>query len=244
MTSGIRELLRDLAPEPTRQPEIAELLAAAGRGRRRRYFRRGLAGGLLVVLVAGAAAIALISDRPGSSPRVQTPATTGQSVQGPGASLTLPQGWQQIPVLTAGVEPITGDRSPPPEVLVVGTKSRPASRIEPCQPSPLGSAAYLIIAGGPIDPRSPTTLPPRPAQFTVESPTANTDCGPSGAGSPSGTTGATTEATYHVRLYSFSGSGDDVLAEVVSVGDPSEALLHQGVAILNTLQLAPIGGLG
>ena len=222
---------------------------------------------MALCLVGGLSAFVVGTGGSGSAPRVQTSESSDQTAQGNGASLTLSSGWQQLPLLSSGIEPITRDSSVvPPEVVVVGTSNRPAAPIVPCNPVST-SAAYLVIRAGAIGAippgASPVTAPPRPDQFTLTN-GASTDCGAVTTASPS--TGASTPTTtipgaapsatsttttststattttavetqYHARIYTFSDAGYEVLGEVVAVGDPSESLLQQGVTILNSLRL-------
>ena len=265
MPAELGDALRRAAEVPRTPLDIETVWR---RGRRRRHGRQAFGLVMTLVLVVGVSAIAVATSGSGSSPRVQTADSSGQTVQGNAASLTTLSGWQQLPVLTAGIEPITGDSSVvPPEVVVVGTTERPSSPIVACNPVS-GSAAYVVVRAGAIGPipagQSPSTAPPRPSQFTPTN-GARVDCGavpstsPSSAattpttpisGVVSSTTSTTTslpspvtttpavESQYHARIYTFSDAGYAVLGEVVSVGDPTETLLHQGITILNTLRLA------
>lgn len=239
MTS-VQQLLDEAFRPPARGIDVRALLRAARRRRRR---QRVLTVGLALVAVFGVTAGVLAARAPGGSPRVQTGAA-GPTVERAGISLTLRPGWRKLPG-GIGVAPS----------LIVGTAPVPASGLKACGlAAPPGHAAYLFVAAAPtpVGLFFPSGVPaptasPRPRQFTIENGNLF-NCSGNGPGSstnPSSTPTVSAPASSvepnHVLEYSFTDGPNTFTAQVLTVGDPNETVLNQGVAILNTLQLAIAG---
>ncbi len=161
MTTEIRELLREVAPEP-RQPLDVPALFHACRRRRRRARARVAVVVVVLVLIPASVVIGMINGSGGDG-RIQV--TVGRrAVQEPGAIVSVPAGWQELPRLSAG---------DPREILVVGTATRATSAesgsgaalapIEACGPglAPSGSAVFVTVYAYAATDRS-TQLVPSP----------------------------------------------------------------------------------
>jgi len=145
MTTEIRELLREVAPEPRQPLDVPALFQACRRRRRRARVRLAVLVAVLV-LIPASVVIGLINGS-GGHERIQV--TGGErALQEPGATLSVPAGWQELPRLSAG---------DPREILVVGTAPRATSGesgsgaalvpIEACGPgvAPSGSAVFVTV---------------------------------------------------------------------------------------------------
>jgi hypothetical protein len=241
MSDDIRDLLVEIAPEPSRRLDVDAIVAG---GRRRRRARRGLAavGALVVALALGGSVVAVSSGggdtplavRAGSPPSSISAGWTPVTVDGAGISLAIPPGWTR-----AAAGDVTN------EVLVVGTAPRPtANGISAClatSPAVSGAGTWVSLYEYPAgstslaDPAGQqivmNAVPPRPADFHN---------GPNvGQGVCSGGAGATNT----FDEYAFTDAGRTFLARVATFGntDPSSArLLSRDV--LNTLHVDPATG--
>ena len=100
MSDDIRDLLVEIAPEPSRRLDVDAIVAG---GRRRRRARRGLAavGALVVAVALGGSVVAVSSGggdtplavRAGSPPSSISAGWTPVTVDGAGISLAIPPGW-------------------------------------------------------------------------------------------------------------------------------------------------------
>jgi len=139
MSTDLRAMLRDAAGGPRRRLDPAALMQAARQRRRRR--QRIVAGAAAAVIVALAGGSWVVLGGSGSRRSIHAGGPSERVVAAPGASLTVPAGWEKLPRPDALRDPA--------EILVVGTQARrPTGPILACageNPPPAGSGVYVSI---------------------------------------------------------------------------------------------------
>ena len=233
MTS-VRDLLAAAFPAPSRDVDLQAIERALRHRRRLRMTGRAVLVAGVVAALAGGIALA---GRPSGSPQVTTLPSGSLNVQHNGIAILLPRGWRVL-----GID---GGAAP---ALLVGTTPVPTAGIHGCGLAVTpGTGAYLQLGVTPTPTGITTpsgapapTSPPRPPQFSVDN-ALGTDCQPAGFPIPvNGTPPPSSAGTpNHTRDYMFTiASGNTVQAEVTSVGDPTQALLREAIAVLNTAHFA------
>jgi hypothetical protein len=235
MTDDARDLLVEIAPEPTRPIDLDAIVKGAYHRRRARRVRAAIATLIAVIVVAGSVAAVSSDDggsrlavRAGSPPSGIPTGWTEVTVDGKGISLAIPPGW---------VRAARGDVAN--EDVVLGTTDRPSP----------GAVTACVSSGDPVVGFVGTwvSLYEYPAgSTTLAVPGGSTLDGPVSARPPDFRSAAAADGTcraapgYRFEMFVFTDAGRTFLAHVAQLGGADVNTFTLGQEVLNTLHVEPL----